>query len=183
LATHFRAAEIRVRAERKMGELLEEMEKQGPGQYQQRSSDATVDIPPTLVELGITKDQSSRWQQLAKVPKEKFDQHLEQAREAKIPICTTFILDEERRRRMPKRDRAKEREAKERNRRAAEENDRILKLIEALENLASIPCSPDVHRHRSSINPVRPPSPFDLPHLKDVTDPCIQISVLCVYIY
>jgi hypothetical protein len=54
------ATEIRVRAECRAGELLEEMEKQGPGQYQQRSSDATVDISPTLAERGITKDQSSR---------------------------------------------------------------------------------------------------------------------------
>ena len=44
------------------------MEKQKPGQYQQESSDATVAIPPKLEDLGITKDQSHRWQLEASVP-------------------------------------------------------------------------------------------------------------------
>lgn len=62
------AAIARVRAERRCGELLAEMEKAtgargtGSNQYQQaevRSSAATA--PKTLSDLGITKDQSSKW--------------------------------------------------------------------------------------------------------------------------
>jgi hypothetical protein len=40
--------------------MLRDMEKQGPGQYQQRSQGVTV--APSLEDLGIEKMQSSRWQ-------------------------------------------------------------------------------------------------------------------------
>lgn len=73
-----RAIEIRVRAERRCGELLAEMEKAkgapGPGRGKAGS---TVRPPftdaPTLADLGISKTQSSRWQQLAEVPEEEFE--------------------------------------------------------------------------------------------------------------
>ena len=44
--------------------MLAVLEKQKPGEYQ-RSQDATV--APSLEELGIKKDQSSRWQREAAV--------------------------------------------------------------------------------------------------------------------
>jgi hypothetical protein len=46
-------------AERKMGEMLRETERQKPGQYQQRSLAMTV--APTLDELGLTKRESASW--------------------------------------------------------------------------------------------------------------------------
>ena len=69
------AAEIKLRAERRAGEMLKETEKQQPGDYK-RSHDVTVQIPPgpekdrlhdvtyppSLDDLGITKMQSHRWQ-------------------------------------------------------------------------------------------------------------------------
>jgi hypothetical protein len=70
------AAEIRVRAERRAGELLMEMEKnkgaQGSGsnQYEVRSHDTST---PTLADRGITYDHSSHWQQLAKLSKAQED--------------------------------------------------------------------------------------------------------------
>ena len=71
-----RACEIRLRAERKAGELLSKMEKapRGPDKNGsgQRSQRGTSDIP-TLPELGISKQQSHRWQKLAAVPKEEFE--------------------------------------------------------------------------------------------------------------
>ena len=63
-------AELRIRAERKAGELLARMEKNagakgsGSNQHEVRSHDATT---PTLSDLGINKHQSSRWQLMAKV--------------------------------------------------------------------------------------------------------------------
>ena len=48
--------------ERRAGELLREMPKQGPGEYQ-RSHDATA--APSLADLGLTKSDSSRWQRIA----------------------------------------------------------------------------------------------------------------------
>lgn len=47
--------------------MLAEMEKQQPGDYK-RSHDVTVQVPPRLEELGISKMQSHRWQLEASVP-------------------------------------------------------------------------------------------------------------------
>lgn len=62
-----RACEIRLRAERKAGQLLTTMDRAGRGKPA-KTSDAT-----TLNDLGISRDQSSRWQQLANVPEEEFE--------------------------------------------------------------------------------------------------------------
>jgi hypothetical protein len=71
------SAEIRERAERRTGELLIEMRETGErdaglgGDRKSRSHDATVIAPPKLVDLGITKTQSSRWQAKAKLSDEE----------------------------------------------------------------------------------------------------------------
>jgi hypothetical protein len=71
-----RCGEIRLRAERKAGGLLAEMEKatgaRGSGSNQHkvvRSNGATAH---KLADLGITESQSSQWQQVAKIPEEAF---------------------------------------------------------------------------------------------------------------
>ena len=63
-------AEIKLRAERRGGELLKEQKRQ-PGETDRmiRSHGATISAAePKLEELGINKSQSSRWQQIADVP-------------------------------------------------------------------------------------------------------------------
>jgi hypothetical protein len=73
-----RCCQIRLRAERKLGELLREMEKAkgargnpgGRGAPIVRSNGATAQ---TLAELGITKNQSTNWQKLAAVPQNQFE--------------------------------------------------------------------------------------------------------------
>lgn len=74
------AQEIRVRAELRAGELLKVMPKQagargtGSNQYQKVEVESDGATPPKqLSDLGITKSQSSEWQELAKVPKETFE--------------------------------------------------------------------------------------------------------------
>lgn len=69
------AREIRLRAERRAGELLTEMEKAKPGRRPANPSQATRDIKP-LAELGISYDQSSRWQKLAAIPEAEFEASL-----------------------------------------------------------------------------------------------------------
>jgi hypothetical protein len=70
------ACEIRLRAERRAGELLTRMDKakgalkRGNGAPIRRSDDPTTE---TLEDLGISKQQSSDWQKLADVPQEQFD--------------------------------------------------------------------------------------------------------------
>lgn len=72
-------AEIRLRAERKAGELLREVEKpKGGGDTsiprEHRYSGNTG--AKTLAEHGISRVQSSKWQQLAAVPDEVFEREL-----------------------------------------------------------------------------------------------------------
>jgi site-specific DNA-methyltransferase (adenine-specific) len=76
------AAEIKLRAERKLGELLAEQEKH-PGGNINRSQPATGSPvePARLRDLGISKSQSSRWQAIAAVPEPVFDQHMADVRE------------------------------------------------------------------------------------------------------
>ena len=63
-----------LRAERKAGQLLKQMEKAkggGTGQKKEWSRQATAS--PTLAEIGITKKQSSAWQKLANVDEDQFN--------------------------------------------------------------------------------------------------------------
>jgi hypothetical protein len=72
------ASEIRMRAERRAGELLLEMKERGErdpgGKGKIESRPATQ-----LRDLGVSKTQSSRWQKLAALPEEKFEQKRESA--------------------------------------------------------------------------------------------------------
>jgi len=69
------AAEIKLRAERKAGELLAEMDLQGSNQHKRKSQDAT-----SLDDLGINKSQSSRWQEEATVDEDIFTEWIEEVK-------------------------------------------------------------------------------------------------------
>ena len=56
---YFLSAEIKLRAERRAGELIQEGERQGRGRPEKTSQDVT------LSDLGITRMQSHRWQREA----------------------------------------------------------------------------------------------------------------------
>jgi hypothetical protein len=72
----WQACEIRLRAERKCGQLLAEREKAkaSPGnQYTGKlDSPQRGAGPKTLEQLGVSKRQSERWQKLAAVPKDTY---------------------------------------------------------------------------------------------------------------
>jgi len=72
--------EIKLRAERKGGAMLGEMEKNIGGWREKESCSPTrgpqVQCPPKLSEIGITKNQSSRWQAIAAIPEERFEEHV-----------------------------------------------------------------------------------------------------------
>jgi N6-adenosine-specific RNA methylase IME4 len=79
-----KAIAIRLRAERRAGELLRNMNKRGErerkgGNRKSKSRDATLIKPPTLADLGISKTQSSQWQKLAALPPEQFEQNIARA--------------------------------------------------------------------------------------------------------
>jgi hypothetical protein len=83
------ATEIKVRAERKCGELLAQTVEHGGDRKSDSRSDA-----PTLNEMGITKDQSSRYQQLAAMPDEHFETAVETAKSTAGEVTTAFMLRE-----------------------------------------------------------------------------------------
>jgi len=81
-----KAAMARLRAERRCGQLLVEMEKakgamgDPSNQYQKevRSQHSTApNEPKTLADMGLTKDKSSTYQRLAKVPEDQFEKLIE----------------------------------------------------------------------------------------------------------
>jgi hypothetical protein len=98
------AAEIRLRAERRAGQLLFEMEKnpgrRGEGRPRKdgtkvtRSSRASA-YPPKLEDIGVSKDQSSKWQRLALLVDEAtFERALVQAREKTGELTNAALLRE-----------------------------------------------------------------------------------------
>jgi len=78
------AAEIKVRAERKAGELLVQSAAAGERFPRGRTSEvvASDSTPPTLSDLGITRDQSSRWQTIATLPETEFEAEIAVHRES-----------------------------------------------------------------------------------------------------
>lgn len=75
LAIQNQCAEAKLRAERKAGEILAAAPKhRGGGDHRLQ---ATTGGPPKLQDLGVTKDQSHRWQTVAKVPEPEFEAHVQ----------------------------------------------------------------------------------------------------------
>jgi hypothetical protein len=68
----WRACEIRLRAERRAGQLLKEIEKAKGGRPTETPR-ADRGVSKTLADDGISYDQSSRWQKLADVPEDQFE--------------------------------------------------------------------------------------------------------------
>ena len=68
-------AEIKVRAERRAGELLKATVKPGNPQL---SHDVTIKTLPD----GISRKQSSRWQAIADIPEPVFEEHIARAKDA-----------------------------------------------------------------------------------------------------
>ena len=71
------AAEIRIRAERRLGELLSQTPKAKGGQpYQRRSTASGTAAVKSLADVGISDKLSSRAQELAAVPESVFEEKL-----------------------------------------------------------------------------------------------------------
>lgn len=87
------ATEIKVRAERKAGELLAQSFDSGE---RARSGGAMKkESPPsTLSDIGISRDQSSRWQSLAGMSDEHFETAVATAKDTAGQVTTAFMLRE-----------------------------------------------------------------------------------------
>ena len=87
------ATEIKVRAERRAGEMMRDMEKNTGNKGQFTGSTIVVPpAPPTLAEMGISKNESSRWQKLAAVSDEKFEEAVAAAKEVAGEVTTAYLL-------------------------------------------------------------------------------------------
>lgn len=75
------AAEVKIRAERKAGEMLAKMPMNEGGRPSETSN---VMLPvidtPTLADLGIERMQSSRWQTIASLPEDVFEEHIQEVK-------------------------------------------------------------------------------------------------------
>lgn len=95
------ATEIKVRAERRCGELLrgnlatpaERGERGAEARWGGKSSD-TTSHPTTLADMGLSKDESSRYQQLAAMPVEHFETAVATAKATAGEVTTAFMLRE-----------------------------------------------------------------------------------------
>lgn len=103
LETENAAAEIKVRADRKLGETLATTAKNRGGQPEQRGSTPTprvgVEQPaPTLAELGISHNESSNAQAIASLPDDVFEDVITETKEAGKPLATKPLVREGRKR-------------------------------------------------------------------------------------
>jgi N6-adenosine-specific RNA methylase IME4 len=80
-----KATTIKLQAERKAGNLLRGMQKARGGR-------GKTNDPTSLVSLGITGKQSSRWQRAAVVPEESFRAYVEEANQSGKEITTAGLL-------------------------------------------------------------------------------------------
>ena len=84
-------AEIKLRCERRIGEMLKEMPKQhGARPADTDSHDVT---PPTLKELGIGRMDSSRWQAIAELPQDKFEEHIATVQAKNEELTTVGVVE------------------------------------------------------------------------------------------
>ena len=77
-------AEIKLRAERRAGELLAESPPKHTGRKPEKTSpgkNKSLEVTNlSLDDIGITKNQSSAWQKISKIPEEIFENHIEETK-------------------------------------------------------------------------------------------------------
>ena len=90
LVVQNRCAEIKLRAERRAGEILAEMEKnKGARGKGVRFHDESA---PTLAELGISQAQSHRWQKIARIPWREFEAFLGTRKQESKELTSVAVL-------------------------------------------------------------------------------------------
>jgi len=84
------AAELKLRAERRLGELLVDMPRNRGGNPNLLHDE--TGSPPSYRELGIDRVEAHRWQTIATVPIDTFEQHIAAAKAAKRELTTAAVL-------------------------------------------------------------------------------------------
>lgn len=91
------ATEIKVRAERRAGQMLADMPKANGTRVNGGNTGGPIVRPPvngekTLADIGVTKSDSSRWQKLAAVSDEQFEHAVAAAKEVAGEVTTAAML-------------------------------------------------------------------------------------------
>jgi hypothetical protein len=81
------AAEVKLRAERKAGRLLASLNLRGGDRKSINQRDCLK-----LDDLGISQNQSTRWQLQSRLPDDEFEDYLRSTREAGLEIATAVVL-------------------------------------------------------------------------------------------
>lgn len=87
------AAEVKLRAERKAGEMLAGMEKNKGGRPPETTTSVVSVSAESLADLGLTPNQSSRWQREAAVDDATFENYLSTCREEQREITQAGLLN------------------------------------------------------------------------------------------
>lgn len=85
-------AEIRIRAERRAGEMLRDMPRHQ--QWDGRPTEVSGDV--TLSDLGVSRNQSSMWQGTAAIPLPLFESYIEETKADGGELTTVGLLGKER---------------------------------------------------------------------------------------
>jgi len=80
-------AEIKARAERRSGQLLEEMKETG----ERATTGQTTRSKVKIKDLGLTQMDAHRFRQTAKVPEERFESHLAERRASLKPVTSSSV--------------------------------------------------------------------------------------------
>ena len=80
------AAEVKLRAERRAGGMLHEMDRADRGRPSKMSHRAT------LSNMGVSRDQSSRWQEEAGIPEEAFERHVAETKAAGTELTSAGVI-------------------------------------------------------------------------------------------
>lgn len=93
LSLQNQAAEIRILAERRAGQLLVSLEEVGQRQTRQRGRPKKASQPVTLSKVGISRNQSSKWQRLARlIDDSSFEEALNRAKDTYGELTTAGVL-------------------------------------------------------------------------------------------
>ena len=87
--TQRHAAEIVLRAERRMGEILDAARKSGDRRGKGKNLMSTAS---TLSDLGVTRDNASRYQKISEIPEDQFEALVTEAKEAAKELTTAAAL-------------------------------------------------------------------------------------------
>lgn len=86
------AAEIKLRAERRLGEVLGDVPREEGGRPRKNSPHSGVGFYAFLRSVDIARSHADRWQTLAKIPEDQFNEFLKLMREAQDELTTAAML-------------------------------------------------------------------------------------------